>query len=71
MMDKRQVLDMALLALQETQSMRPCEVMAGEALSWCERNCRPEYPAAMAECWRHYLETEYARKWAEAINDAI
>jgi len=71
MVDQKQVLDLALLALQETQSMRPCEVMAGETLSWCERNCRPEYPAAMAECWRHYLETEYARKWAEAINDAI
>ena len=37
---------------------------------WCEKHCRPEYPAARKECWREFLEKEYAREWAEAVKQS-
>lgn len=66
-MDKRQVCDLALQALEDTESMRPCEAMAEDPGGWCEKHCRPEYPAARKECWREFLEKEYVRKWAEVV----
>lgn len=69
MMDKRQVCDLALHALADTESMKPCEVMAEHEHSWCATHCRPEYTAAQAHCWRQYLETDYARKWANAVTE--
>lgn len=55
-MDKRQVCDLALQALADTESMVPCEAMAEEHNGWCEKNCKPEYNAAQPDCWRRYLE---------------